>query len=64
MFLSNDSQYDPTGIIATPQRQPSQAVSVTTLAGQVVRRNVSRNEALRGLTPGIYIVDGHKVLVR
>jgi len=65
MFLSNDSQYAPTGIVeaATAGSAPS-TVSVYTLSGQLVRSAVDRRDALQGLAPGLYIVDGRKVIVK
>lgn len=64
MFLSNDSQYDVTGITETPAAPYASKVSVYNLSGQQVRSGVSRGNALEGLAPGLYIVDGRKVLVR
>ena len=64
IFLSNDSQYDVTGIAETTATQPSSMVSVYNLSGQLLRSGVRRSEALRGLTPGLYIVDGTKVIVK
>ena len=64
MFLSNDSQYDVTGIVETPAKPYASKVSVYNLSGQQVRSGVSRGNALEGLAPGLYIVDGRKVLVR
>ena len=64
MFLSNDSQYDVTGIVETPAKPYASKVSVYNLSGQLVRSGVSRGNALEGLAPGLYIVDGRKVLVR
>ncbi len=64
MFLSNDSQYAPTGIADLVAQPVSETVSVYTLAGQQLRHNVLRSEALRGLPAGIYVVDGKKIMVR
>lgn len=38
-------------------------VRVTTLDGTTIRHNVNRNDALKGLPKGIYIVDGKKIWV-
>lgn len=67
MFLTNDDQYDPTGIIDVDWKQEAllhQTVNVYTLSGRMVRRAVNRSEALRGLPAGLYLVDGRKVLVK
>ena len=63
IFLTNDSQYAPTGI-ATATTAASQKVSVYTLAGQLVRSGIDRSRATIGLPAGIYVVGGKKVLVR
>ena len=63
IFLSNDSQYAPTGI-ADAVTATSQKVSVYTLAGQLLRSGVDRSRATLGLPAGIYVVGGKKVLVR
>ena len=63
IFLSNDSQYAPTGI-AEAVNATSQKVSVYTLAGQLLRSGVDRSRATLGLPAGIYVVGGKKVLVR
>lgn len=39
-------------------------VDVYSLTGVAVRKNVKKAEATQGLTPGIYVVDGKKVVVR
>ena len=66
MFLSNDSQYDTTGIVeASPlPAADSRSVSVYTLAGQLVRTAADRRSATAGLPAGVYVVGGKKVLVR
>ena len=63
IFLSNDSQYAPTGI-AEAATAASQKVSVYTLAGQLLRSGVDRSRATLGLPAGIYVVGGKKILVR
>jgi hypothetical protein len=65
MFLTNDSQYDTTGIVeATAAETARQKVSVFTLSGQLVRSAIDRSRATVGLPAGIYVVGGKKVLVR
>ena len=67
IFLTNDEQYDPTGIIDVAWKQEAQqrqTVNVYTLSGRMVRRAVSRSEALQGLPAGLYLMDGRKVVVR
>ena len=63
IFLTNDSQYAPTGI-AEATTAAGQKVSVYTLAGQLLRSGVDRSRATLGLPAGIYVVGGKKVLVR
>jgi len=53
-----------TGIVETPAKPYASKVSVYNLSGQQVRSGVSQSNALEGLAPGLYIVDGRKVLVR
>ena len=64
MFLSNDSQYAPVGVVDLADEQPSGLTSVYSLSGQLVRRSVLRSQALTGLPAGIYIVGGKKILVK
>nr|MCR5180216.1 glycoside hydrolase 43 family protein [Bacteroidaceae bacterium] len=62
IFLTNDSQYDPTGVVDVSTEAPSTSVDVYSLSGQLLRRRVRRDQALQGLSKGLYIVNGHKVL--
>ena len=62
MFLSNDSQYAPTGVVDLVGEEPSGITSVYSLSGQLVRRNVQRRHALEGLPAGVYLVGGRKIL--
>ena len=65
MYLTNRSDYareDPTAIADVVVAGESK-VTVTTLTGVVLRRNMARSQALRGLPAGVYIVDGTKVMV-
>ena len=64
MFLTNDPQYDPTGIVDVAWQQTAgrQTVSVYTLSGRKVRNDVNRKDALQGLPAGIYLIDGRKVV--
>ncbi len=64
MFLSNDSQYAPVGVVDLVDEQPSGVTTVYSLSGQLVRRSVQRSQALTGLPAGIYIVGGKKILVK
>ena len=65
MFLTNDTQYDPTGVFdVTTNRQEAPQVDVFSLSGQMLRNGVQRSQALSGLPAGIYIVDGKKVMVK
>lgn len=63
MFLSNDPQYDVTGVVdLTAAPSPKAAVDVCALSGQLLRRSVPRSQALDGLRPGVYIVGGKKII--
>ena len=66
IFLTNDSQYAPTGIVelSTIHHPQSATVSVYTLSGQLVRSGVDRSRATIGLPAGVYVVGGKKILVR
>jgi hypothetical protein len=67
IFLTNDSQYAPTGIVevAHSTLNPQQStLNVYTLSGQLVRSGVDRSRATVGLPAGIYVVGGKKVLIR
>ena len=64
MYLTNDPMADPTGIGDVVAKPQSAFVSVYSVSGQIVRSNVSRSQALQGLAPGLYIVDGKKVMVK
>ena len=68
MFLSNDdSLYTGIQNLLSPDTSrldPHALVNVYTLSGVAVRRNVERNQALRGLPAGIYIMDGRKIMIK
>ena len=66
MYLTNNADYspqDPSSVI-TPMAEGSlrSLVTVYSLTGQPLRRATARQQALEGLPPGIYLVDGKKVL--
>ena len=63
MFLSNDDQYDVTGITEMTATQ-SNKVNVYTLAGQLLQKGVNRSEAMKCLPAGIYVIGSKKVIVR
>lgn len=46
------------------EAQQRQTVNVYTLSGRMVRRAVSRKDALQGLPAGLYLMEGRKVLVK
>lgn len=64
MFLSNDSQYDPTGVVDLTE-QPAEGANtdIYTLSGQQVRKSAGQNLSTRGLKSGLYIVGRQKVIV-
>lgn len=65
MYLTNDlSDLGEVGVNDLVARPKSTRVTVANLSGQVLRRNVERDAALKGLPRGIYIVDGQKRIVR
>ena len=64
MYLTNDPSADPTGVADALVSPLTTTVNVYTLSGQKVRNGVNRSQALQGLAPGIYIVDGRKVMVK
>ena len=66
MYLTNNSDYSPqdgTPVLSTAADSPYSPVSVYTLAGQLVRRDVESRKATQGLPAGIYLVGGRKVIV-
>ena len=63
MFLSNDAQYDPTGI-AEVMTVVDDKVDVCTLSGLLLRRGVARDRAAEGLPAGIYVIGGKKVIIK
>ena len=64
MFLTNDEQYVPTGIAEATVRQQDSQVDVYTLSGVLVRKAADRQQAIRSLPAGVYIVGGKKVVVK
>ena len=66
MYLTNNSDFTPENpsAIDAVTMQSAGSVSVYTLSGQLVRRNMQRGKAVQGLPAGIYVVDGEKVIVR
>ncbi|MBP5388448.1 MAG: family 43 glycosylhydrolase, partial [Prevotella sp.] len=66
MYLTNNDDYSPmqpssVDDIIVRQDQPSE---VYTLSGQLIRRGVNMQEAIQGLSRGIYIIGGKKVVIR
>jgi hypothetical protein len=64
MFLTNDTQYAPTGVIDLMSKPQPSNVDVYSLSGQLLRRSVQRQKATLDLPSGIYVIDGKKVLVK
>ena len=69
MFVTNDTQYDPTGIGEVSSEgfdmgNRSMSVPVYSLDGRLVRRATSRANATQGLPSGIYIVGNKRIVVR
>jgi beta-xylosidase len=65
VFLSNSSEYRPTGTDAITDLNinDTKLVDVYTIMGVRVRTQVTRMDALKGLPNGVYIVGNQKVLV-
>ena len=63
IYLTNEDPTTGISDIAWKQQQ-RQTVNVYNLSGRLVRRAVNRNDALQGLKPGIYLVDGSKMMVK
>ena len=63
IYLTNNDDYSPSDVEGIVWTRPEQ-VDVYSLDGRMVRRQVNRDEALRGLSSGIYLVDGRKVVVK
>jgi hypothetical protein len=63
MFLSNDDQYDTTGITEMTATRNNK-VNVYTLAGQLLQKCVNRSEAVKNLPAGIYVIGNKKVIVK
>ena len=64
MFFTNDSKYDPTGVVDVVTQPESTRVSVFSLSGQLLRRSIEPHQALTGLPAGLYIVGNKKVLIK
>ena len=64
IFLTNDDSYDPTGIVDVVRCPQVGKVNVYTLSGQLVRHQVDRQEALRDLPAGLYVVGRQKIIVK
>ena len=66
IFLTNDDQYAPTGIIDlnTNVQQKATKVNVYSIGGQILRTGVESRSATHGLPAGVYIIGGKKVLVK
>ncbi len=65
IYLTNNSDYTPpSSVDALIAGDASGLVDVCTLSGQLVRRQVTRSQALHGLPAGLYIVGGRKVVVK
>ena len=66
-LVKNVTADQPTAIVDIAVSHNANATSVVAIDGRTVRRfnnAVSTTEAISGLAPGIYIVNGKKVLVR
>lgn len=64
VFLSNSSEYTPVGIDDLPiiNSEP-EVVDVYSITGARIRSQVKREQAVKGLPAGVYIVGGKKVMV-
>lgn len=62
-FWKNFRMIEATSVDGVSADDNSEYVDVYTTDGIRVKKHVSRGEAIRGLTPGVYIIDGKKVLI-
>jgi hypothetical protein len=65
VFLSNSSEYDPLAIkeLSAKELNQNELVDVYTIMGVKIRSQIKRWQATKGLSDGLYIVGGKKVLV-
>ena len=67
MYLTNNEDFTQQTRVETVKTQLATNAAVYTLSGQMVRRDVNMQQlkdAVEGLTPGIYVVGGKKVVVK
>ena len=53
----------PSALISTRADNPNALINVYNLTGNLVRKNIMASEAIKGLKPGMYIVNNKKVCV-
>jgi hypothetical protein len=53
----------PSALISTRADNPNALINVYNLTGNLVRKNIMASEAIKGLKPGVYIVNNKKVCV-
>ena len=63
IYLTNNSDYTPMGIDGI-ENANSTSVNVYSLSGQLIRSNADSKHATDGLSSGMYIVGGRKVIKR
>lgn len=61
VFASNDPDADSSVLTV---EEGDRVVDVTSVDGRCIKRGVDESDALSGLSPGIYIVGGKKIVVR
>ena len=61
IYLTNNSDYTPMGIDGI-ENANSTSVNVYSLSGQLIRSNADSKHATDGLSSGMYIVGGRKVI--
>jgi len=66
MYLTNNADYSPQvpADIAGVIENQTQRVNVYSLSGQLIRHQVYKEEATKGLSSGIYIVNGKKIIIK
>ena len=66
MYLTNNADYSPQvpADIAGVVENQTQRVNVYSLSGQLIRHQVYKEEATKGLSSGIYIVNGKKIIIK
>ena len=64
VYLTNSDTYEPpTGIKEVLYNDPNEMVDVYTIMGIKIRTQIKREQAIKELTNGLYIVGKEKILI-